>query len=166
VASVAEAHAQLVRRRELENSRRGVLAELKSLKATDDPPAACAEVKSVLAQIEASIAAALAATSRTALPSQAEVDADRLQYDQKRSALDARCASLDAAREEQQEAVETAVAQRTGAQTKLEMVRQSIAKFIPREQQYFTLSTQTNTVPAMPETVNPRKSPEAPKLFR
>ena len=128
VASANEAHALLARRRELENNRRGILAELKSLKAGDDPAASCAEVKSVFAQIEASIAAALAATGRTALPSQAEIDRERLLYDQKRNALDARCASLDAAREEQQETVETAVAQRTGAETKLEMVRKSIAE--------------------------------------
>jgi uncharacterized protein YhaN len=128
VASAAEAHALLAKRRELENSRRGILAELKSLKAGDDPAAACAEVKSVLAQIDISIEAALAATGRTALPTQAEVDAERLEYDQKRNELDARCASLDAAREKQQEAVTTAVAQRTGAETKLEMVRKSIAE--------------------------------------
>jgi uncharacterized protein YhaN len=128
VASAAEAHALLARRRELENSRRGILAELKSLKASEDPAAACAEVKSVLAQIEVSIAAALAATGRTALPSQAEIDAERLEYDQKRNALDARCASLNAARQEQHEAVETAVAQRTGAETKLEIFRKSIAE--------------------------------------
>src|SRR2546422_447665 len=116
------------RRRELENSRRGILAELTSLKAGDAPAAACADVKSTLAQIEASIKAALAATGRTALPSQAEIDTERLEYEQKRNALDARCASLDSAREELQEAVETAVAQRTGAETKLEMVRKSIAE--------------------------------------
>ena len=51
VASAAEAHALLARRRDLENSRRGILAELKSLKAGDDPTAACAEVKSALAEI-------------------------------------------------------------------------------------------------------------------
>ena len=51
VASAAEAHALLARRRDLENSRRGILAELKSLKAGDDPAAACAEVKSALAEI-------------------------------------------------------------------------------------------------------------------
>jgi hypothetical protein len=128
VASTAEAHVLLARRRDLENSRRGIFAELKSLKAGDDPTAACAEVKSALAEIEVSIEAALAATGRTALPSQAEIDTKRLEYDQKRNALDARCASLDAAREEQQEAVENAVAQRTGAETKLEMLRKNIAE--------------------------------------
>jgi len=128
VASAAEAHALLARRRELENSRRGILAELKGLKAGDDPAAVCADLKSALAEIEASIEAALAATGRTDLPNQAEIDAKRLEYDQKRNALDARCASLNSAREEQQEAVETAVAKRTGAETKLEMVRKSIAE--------------------------------------
>jgi uncharacterized protein YPO0396 len=88
----------------------------------------CAEAKSELAQIDASIVEALAATGRTALPSQAEIDAERLEYDPKRNALNATCARLDAAREEQQKAVETAVAQRTGAETELEMVRKSIAE--------------------------------------
>ena len=128
VASVAEAHALLARRRDLENSRRGILAELKSLKAGDDPAAACAEVRSALAEIEAAIEAALAATGRTALPNEAAIDAERLEHEQKRNALDARRASLDAARKEQQEAVESAVAQRTGAETKLEMLRKSIAE--------------------------------------
>ena len=128
VPSTAEAHALLARRRDLENSRRGILAELKSLKAGDDPAAACAEVKSALAEIEAAIAAALAATGRTALPSEAAIDAERLEHEQKCSALDGRRASLEAAREEQQEAVEAAIALRTGAETKLEMLRKSIAE--------------------------------------
>lgn len=128
VASAAEAHALLARRRDLENSRRGVLAELKSLKDGDDPAASCANIKSALAETEAAIEAALAATGRTALPCQAEIDAERLEYEQKRNALDARRTSLDEAREEQQEAVETAVAQRSAAETKLEMVRKNIAE--------------------------------------
>jgi DNA repair exonuclease SbcCD ATPase subunit len=128
VASTAEARALLARRRDLENSRRGFLAELKGFKAGDDPAAACAEVKSALAEIEAAIAAALAATSRTALPDEAAIDAERLEHEQKRRALDARRSSLDAAREEQQKAVETAVARRIGAETKLEMLRKSVAE--------------------------------------
>jgi hypothetical protein len=128
VASAAEAHGLLARRRDLENCRRGILAELKALKAGEDPAAACADVKSALAEIEAAIEAALAATGREALPSKAEIDAERLALEQKRNALDARRASLDATREEQQEAVETVVAERTGAETKLEMVRKSIAE--------------------------------------
>ena len=128
VASAAEAHVLLARRRDLENSRRGILAELKSLKAGNDPAAACAEVKSTLAEIEAAIAAALAATGRTALPDEAAIDAERLEHEQKRNALNSRRVSLAAAREEQLEAVETAVAQRTGAETKLEMLRKNIAE--------------------------------------
>jgi hypothetical protein len=127
-ASAAGAHGLLARRRDLENSRRGILAELKALKAGEDPAAACADVKSALAEIEAAIEAALAATGREALPSKAEIDAERLVLGQKRNALDARRASLDATREGQQEAVETAVAERTGAETKLEMVRKTIAE--------------------------------------
>jgi hypothetical protein len=73
-------------RRLLRFSRRGILAEMKSLKTGDEPAAACANVKSVLAQIEASIEAALTATGQTALPSQDEIDAERLEYDQKRNA--------------------------------------------------------------------------------
>jgi hypothetical protein len=128
VASSAEAHALLARRRDLENSRRGFLAELKSLKAGDDPAAACAEVKSALAEIEVAIAAALAAIGRTAVPTEVAIDAERLEHEQKRRALDARRSSLDATREEQQEAVETTVARRTGAKTKLEMLRKSVAE--------------------------------------
>jgi hypothetical protein len=50
------------------------------------------------------------------LPSQAEIDGERLEYEQKRNALDARRASLGAAREELQKAVENAVASRSGAE--------------------------------------------------
>jgi len=128
VAGAAEAHALLARQRELENIRRGILAELKSLKAGDDPAAACADVKLALAEIEAAIAAALAVTGRTALPSEAAIDAERIEHESKRNALDARRASLDAAREEQQKAVEGAVAERTGAETRLEMLRKCIAE--------------------------------------
>ena len=128
VAGAAEAHALLTRRRDLENNRRGILAELKSLKAGDDPAAAGAEVKSALAEIEAALFAALEATGRTALPNEAAIDAERLGQEQKRHTLDARRASFDAAREQQQAAVEAAVAERTGAVTKLEMLRKSIAE--------------------------------------
>jgi hypothetical protein len=81
-----------------------------------------------LAGIEAVIVAALAATGRTALPTEAAIDGERLEQEQKRRVLDARRSSLDAAREEQQEAVETAVARRTSAETKLEMLHKSVAE--------------------------------------
>jgi hypothetical protein len=45
----------------LENSRRGILAELKGLKVGDDPAAACADLKCCSLQVETSIKAALAA---------------------------------------------------------------------------------------------------------
>jgi hypothetical protein len=130
VTNAAEAHALLTRRRDFETNRRGILAELKSLNAGDDPAAAAAEVKAALAETEAAIGAALTATGRSALPSQPAIEGERLDQEQKRKALDARCASLDATREEQQETVETAVAQRSGAETRIEMIRKSIAEDI------------------------------------
>ena len=62
------------------------------------------------------------------MPNEAAIDAERLAQEQKRHTLDARRLSFDAAREQQQEAVEAAVAERTGAETKLEMLRKSIAE--------------------------------------
>jgi hypothetical protein len=94
VARKIISHVLLARRRNLENSRREILAELKSLKAGVDGGPACAEVKSALAEIEAAIAAALAATDRTAQPNEAAIDAERLENEQKRNAFDARRASL------------------------------------------------------------------------
>jgi DNA repair exonuclease SbcCD ATPase subunit len=128
VPSAAEAHTLLAKRRDLENSRRGILAELTALKASDDPAVACAKAKSELAQIEASITAALAATGWAALPSQAEIDAERFEFELRRNALDARCARLDAASKEQRKAVENAVRQLTGTETELKIVRNSIAE--------------------------------------
>jgi DNA repair exonuclease SbcCD ATPase subunit len=128
VTSAVEAHAFLARRRDLEASRRGLLAELKTLKAGDDPTAAAAETKSALAEIEAAIAAALTATGREALPTQAVIDTERLEFGQKRETLDAKRANLDATREEQQAGVETAVALWSGIEARLEMIRKSIAE--------------------------------------
>jgi hypothetical protein len=84
--------------------------------------------KSALAETEATIETALAATGRTALPNDTAIDTERLEHEQRRNALEAWRASLDAARDEQQKAVEMAVAQHTGAETKLQMVRKSIAE--------------------------------------
>ncbi|UQE03552.1 AAA family ATPase [Bradyrhizobium japonicum] len=126
IRSVAEAHATLTRRRDLENNRRGVLAELRSLKAGEDPSAACAAARSALAETQAAVDVALSVTGRMALPGQAVIDAERLEYAQTRNSLDTRNASLNAARKEQQKAVETAVAQRADASSKLGLVRKSV----------------------------------------
>lgn len=126
VRSVVEAHATLTRRRDLENNRRGVLAELRSLKAGEDPSAACAAARSALAETQAAVDVALSVTGRMALPGQTVIDAERLEYAQTRNSLDTRNASLNAARKEQQKAVETAVAQRADASSKLELVRKSV----------------------------------------
>jgi hypothetical protein len=48
-------------------------------------------------------------TGRSDLPNEAAIDTERLELEHRRNVLDARRASLDAAREEQQEAVETMV---------------------------------------------------------
>lgn len=128
VGSVAEAHATLTRRRDLENNRRGVLAELRSLNAGEDPSTACAAARSALAETQAAVDIALSTTGRAALPSQAEIDAERLEYGQARNSLDTRSANLNAARKEQQRAVETGVAQRVEASSKLELVRKSITE--------------------------------------
>jgi uncharacterized protein YhaN len=72
--------------------------------------------------------AALSATGRGALPTQMEIDAERLEYGQARNLLDTSSASLNAARKEQQKAVETAVAQRADASSKLELVRKRISE--------------------------------------
>jgi hypothetical protein len=128
VVSAAEAHVLLARRRDLEANRRGILAELKGAKAGDDPAATAADLKSALAETQAAIEAALTTTGRGALPSQAEIDRERLEHEQNRQIIEARQTNLDATREEQQEAVVNAVARRSGATSKLETISNSIAE--------------------------------------
>jgi DNA repair exonuclease SbcCD ATPase subunit len=128
VGDAAEAHAILTRRRDLEHSRRGVLAELKGLEASDDPAKAGAAVRSELAEVQAAIDAVLTATGRAALPGQAEIDSERLGHEQRRVLLEARREKLTAARQEHQKAVEAAVVRRADVSTRLEFVRKSIAE--------------------------------------
>jgi uncharacterized protein YhaN len=126
--SVADAHALLVKRRELEATRKGVLAELKALSATDDPEATAAKLKASLAETEAMIAAALAASERKQLPASKEMGEEKLALGQERSKLDARRANLEITREQQREAFENAVEARSGTQSKVEMIRKTIAE--------------------------------------
>ncbi|WGD53188.1 AAA family ATPase [Bradyrhizobium sp. CB1650] len=128
VDDAAEAHAILTRRRDLDHDRRGVLAELKSLEASDDPTRAGAAVRSELAEVQAAIDVVLAATARAALPGQAEIDSERLGHEQRRASLEARREKLAAARQEHQRAVEAAVVRRADVSTRLEFVRKSIAE--------------------------------------
>ena len=128
VASVTDAHAILSKRRELEAIRKGVLAELKALKVADDPAPVIAKLKSNLAETDVAISAAMAATGRKSLPSQNEIEEEKIEVSQKRTFLDARRLNLEEARKGQQEALENAVELRSGAESKLELIRKGIAQ--------------------------------------
>ena len=95
IETVTEAHALLSKRRELEASRKGILAQLKSLKVTDEPAPAIAKLKSNLAEIDAAISAALAAAQRKRLPSNKELEQEKAELNKHRTALDARRANLE-----------------------------------------------------------------------
>lgn len=127
IASSAEARALLSNRRDLEASRKAVLTELKTLKVTGEPAPVIAKTKSDLAEIDAAITAALADTRRQSLPSDKEIDAEKLELGQQRAPLDGRRVSLEETREQQQEALEGAVAARSGVESKLEVIRKSMA---------------------------------------
>ena len=126
VASSADARAMLSKRRDLEASRKGVLTELRTLKVSGDPTPVIAKTKSDLAEIDAAITAALADTKLEHLPSTKEIEAEKLELNQKRALLDARRASLEETREQQQEAVGDARDARSGTESKLELIRKTI----------------------------------------
>ena len=126
VASSAEARALLSKRRDLEATRKGVLAELKTLNVTGDPASIVAKTKSDLAETDAAIAAALADAGLQNLPDNKEIEEEKLELGRQRMALNARRASLEGTREQQQDALETAVETRSGTESKLEFIRKSI----------------------------------------
>lgn len=126
VASSAEARALLSKRRDLEANRKAVLAELKTLKVTGDPAPVIAKTKSDLAETDAAISAALADAKRKSLPTNKEIEEEKLELSQQRAQLDARRASLEETREQQQGALENAVEARSGTESKLELVRKNI----------------------------------------
>lgn len=128
VATVAEAHALLSKRREHEAARKAVLAQLKAFKDTDDPETAISKLKGNLAETDAAIGAALADAGRDRLPSEEGLAREKLTLSQERNALDARRENLEQTREQQQDALEDAVKARSGAVSKLEIVRNAIAK--------------------------------------
>ncbi len=128
VASVADAHAQLSRRRELEAVRKGLLAQLKGLGVDGDPAAGIARLKSGLAESEAAIAAALAGAQRASLPDGAQIEEERVSLGRERTALEGERTNLEATRAQQQRALENALALRSGTESKLEVVRKSIAE--------------------------------------
>lgn len=126
VATSAEARALLSKRRDLEASRKAVLTELKTLKVAGDPASVIAKTKSDLAETDAAISAALTDTKRQSLPSSKEIEEEKLELGRKRAPLDARRASLEETREQQQKALEGAVGARSGTESKLEVIRKSI----------------------------------------
>lgn len=126
VASSAEARALLSKRRDFEASRKAVLTELKTLKVTGDPASVIANTKIDLAETDAAISAALADAKRQSLPSNKEIEEEKLGLSQQRASLEARRASLEETREQQQEALEGAVGARSGTESKLEVIRKSI----------------------------------------
>jgi hypothetical protein len=86
VETVAEARALLAKRRDLEASRKGTLAQLKTLDVTDDPAAAVGKLKSTLAETQAAIDAVLSAAEDGRLPTQAEIEERRASMTQERTA--------------------------------------------------------------------------------
>jgi uncharacterized protein YhaN len=128
VASVTEAHALLSKRRELEATRKAVLAQLRTFKVADDPENAISKLKGSLAETDAAITAALVDAGRERLPNEEELAEEKLALSQERNALEARRANLDQAREQQQDALENAVEARSAVVSKLEMVRMNLAE--------------------------------------
>ncbi|MGZ6000106.1 MAG: ATP-binding protein [Rhizomicrobium sp.] len=126
--TVAEARALLARRRDLEASRKGTLAQLKTLNVTDDPEAAIVKLKNALAEAEAAIATVIAEAEDGRLPTNAEIETQRASLAQDRTTLEARRESLDETQGQQQDALEAAVAARSGAESKLEGLQNRISE--------------------------------------
>jgi DNA repair exonuclease SbcCD ATPase subunit len=128
VTTVTEAHALLSKRHHLEAERRAVLTQLKAFKIESDPTPAIGKLKLTLAEIDAAIKTALAESQRQSLPSTKELEEERLRLAQERATLEARRDNFEAARVQQQDALETALRARSGAESKLEMLRKALAE--------------------------------------
>jgi chromosome segregation ATPase len=128
VSSAADAHGQLSRRRDIEATRKGMLAQLKSLGVEGEPAAPIAKLKSALAQSEAAIAFALHETGRSTLPAQQEIDEDLLATGRHRDLQERERAKLEATRKQQQVAFETALQARSATESRLEQLRRAIAE--------------------------------------
>jgi hypothetical protein len=126
VANAAEARAMLSKRRDLEANRKGVLAELKTLGVADEPSPVVAQTKKVLAEIDATIEAALSDTQRPQLPTTTEIETARLGLEHKRVQLDAGRANLEQTRDQQQEALGDARDKRNGTESQLQLVRKTV----------------------------------------
>src|SRR4029077_2508044 len=104
VDTVADAHTLLSKRRDLEASRNGTLAQLKTFYVTDDPEAAIGKLKSTLAEAEAAITGAISEAEDERLPTGAEIEERRTALAQERATVEARGESLDEAQRQQQKA--------------------------------------------------------------
>jgi uncharacterized protein YhaN len=127
VNTSADARAMLVNRRELENDRKGVLAELRALKVTADTAAVIEKIQVELAAVDASIAKALADAKRDRLPTSKELEAEKLDLQQRRAPLDARRATFARMQIQQQNSVEAAIKAYGGTESTLTLVRKTIA---------------------------------------
>ncbi|WP_375779071.1 AAA family ATPase [Bradyrhizobium sp. ma5] len=128
VGTVTEAHALLAKRRDLEASRKGTLAQLNTLGATDDPEASIVKLKNALYDSEAAIAAVIAEAEDGRLPTDAEIEKQRVSLAQDRTIAEARRESLGETQRQQRDALESALAARSGAESKLESLRNRIAE--------------------------------------
>jgi hypothetical protein len=127
VATVAAAHAQLSRRRELDALRKGIVAQLKGLNVHDDPAAAMARLRSNLAETEAAIAAALSGALRSTLPDSRQLEEERVALARESTAVEGERIKLEETRGQQQTGLESALALRSGTESRLELMRNTIA---------------------------------------
>ncbi len=126
VTTTADARALLSKRRDLEATRKVIIAQLKTLKVDEDPEPTVAKLKRSLAETDAVIAAALADTQRDRMPTIKEFEQERLALSQERTSLEARRASFEATRKEQQTVLEGAVEARSAAGSKLDLIRRGL----------------------------------------
>jgi AAA domain len=127
VTTSADARALLSRRRNLEAERKAVLTRLRAFAIEGDPEAAIGTLKRTVAETEAAIVVAMADTQRQHLPTAKAIEEESLALSQERTMLEARRDNLEATRGPQLAALETAVRDRSGIDSKLELLRQTIA---------------------------------------
>lgn len=127
-ATVADAHAALLKRRNLEAERKAVLTQLKALKIEGDPDGAIGKLKREVEEAGAAISQALADTQRPRLPTAQEVDEERLTLAQERADLDARHDSLAEGRSLQQKSLVSVAEEKGSVDSTLKMLRKAIAE--------------------------------------
>jgi AAA domain len=160
VNTIAEAHALLSKRRDLEASRKGTLAQLKAFNVVDDPETVIGKLKDALAEAEAAVAAAIAETEDKRLPTNSEIEQRQMGLIHERETAEARRESLDETRRQQQSALESALQARSGAESKLEALRNRIAEDVAlcpdaeRQTRETALANQVTDAEAMYQTAS------------